>query len=135
MLSVTPRHQLVETRDLVIGDATEDIGQPCLWINAIQHKSLARNLYLEGRNGEALAVLDRALADRPDKAYYFISTRAHVLAALGRTREALDEFERALQAGGKDFVRMYQKALARHGYYHGAIDGAYGPSTRAALAA
>ncbi|MCH8168948.1 MAG: peptidoglycan-binding protein [Proteobacteria bacterium] len=27
------------------------------------------------------------------------------------------------------------EALARHGYYHGAIDGAYGPNTRAALAA
>jgi hypothetical protein len=28
MLSVTPRHQLVETRDLVIGDAAEHIGEP-----------------------------------------------------------------------------------------------------------
>jgi hypothetical protein len=26
--SVTPRHQLVQTGDLVVGDATEDIGQP-----------------------------------------------------------------------------------------------------------
>ncbi len=35
-LSVTPRHELVETRDLVIGNAAENIGQPCLRINAVQ---------------------------------------------------------------------------------------------------
>jgi len=27
-LSVTPRHELVELRDLVVGDALEDIGEP-----------------------------------------------------------------------------------------------------------
>jgi len=35
-LSVPPRHQFVQTVDLVVGDAVEDIGQPCLRINAIQ---------------------------------------------------------------------------------------------------
>ena len=36
---------------------------------------------------------------------------------------------------GADRVREYQEALAKHGYYRGAIDGAYGPNARAALAA
>jgi tetratricopeptide (TPR) repeat protein len=98
------------------------------------YNALAWELYLEGRNAEALADVDRALADRPDSAG-IIDTRAHVLAALGRRGEALAEFERAMQAGKADFVRFYQEALAGHGYYKGAIDGAYGAGTRAALAA
>ena len=36
LLSVTPRHELVEARDLVISDATEGGGEPCLRINAVQ---------------------------------------------------------------------------------------------------
>jgi len=36
MLSVAPRHELVEARDLVVRDAAESVGQPCLRINAIQ---------------------------------------------------------------------------------------------------
>ena len=95
---------------------------------------LAWDLYLEGRNAQALADVDRSLSDRPGNAAT-IDTRAHVLAALGRTREALAEFERAMRIGGAERVRKYQKALARHGYYDGAIDGAYGVGTRAALAA
>ncbi len=35
-LSVTPWHELVEARDLVISDATEGGGEPCLRINAVQ---------------------------------------------------------------------------------------------------
>ena len=30
-------------------------------------------------------------------------------------------------------VRQVQEALAREGYYHGAIDGSFGPATRNAL--
>ncbi len=33
---VAPGEQLVELRDLVIGDAAEHIGEPCLGINAVQ---------------------------------------------------------------------------------------------------
>ena len=36
MLSVTPRHELVEARDLVVRDAAENVGEPCLRINAVQ---------------------------------------------------------------------------------------------------
>ena len=35
-MSVTPRHEFVQTRDLVLGDAAENIGQPGLRINAVQ---------------------------------------------------------------------------------------------------
>ena len=40
-----------------------------------------------------------------------------------------------MQISGANRVRKYQEALAGHGYYRGAIDGAYGPNTRAALVA
>jgi peptidoglycan hydrolase-like protein with peptidoglycan-binding domain len=78
--------------------------------------------------------VDRALSLDPDDALT-IDTRAHVLTALGRQSEARAEFERAMRVGGSDRVRKYQEALAKHGYYRGAIDGLYGPVMRAALAA
>ncbi len=91
----------------------------------------AWSLYLMGRNAEALGDVDRALSlDSGD--VRAIDTRAHVLAALGRQSEALAEFERAMQAGGADWVRTYQEALAKHGYY---VEGSYGTVTRGALAA
>jgi len=36
MLSVTPRHEFVELCDLVVGDPSENIRQPCLWIDAVE---------------------------------------------------------------------------------------------------
>jgi tetratricopeptide (TPR) repeat protein len=82
----------------------------------------ARALYLVGSNTEALDDVDRSLSLRPgDPA--IIDTRAHVLAALGRRNEALSEFERVMRVGGADWVRTYQEALAKHGYYRGAIYG------------
>ena len=40
-----------------------------------------------------------------------------------------------MRVGGADWVRTYQEALAKQGYYRGAIDGANGPNTHAALVA
>ena len=103
--------------------------------NVDAYNGRAWALYLLGRNAEALGDVDRSLSLRPgDPA--IIDTRAHVLAALGRRNEALGEFERVMRVGGADWVRIYQEALAKHGYYRGAIDGrAYRPQTRAALVA
>ena len=98
------------------------------------HGLLAWDLYLKGRNTEALGNVDRSLSDRPDS-LDAIDTRAHVLAALGRRGEALAEFERVMQMGGANWVRSYQEALAKHGYYPGAIDGVYTAQTKAALVA
>ena len=100
----------------------------------IAYNALAWDLYLEGRNAEALDDVGRSLSDGPDSALA-IDTRAHVLAALGRRREARAEFERVMKMGGAAQVRAYQEALARNGYYRGAIDGTYEAWTRAALGA
>ncbi len=103
--------------------------------DAFAYNNRAWALYLVGSNTEALGDADRSLSLRPGDAPT-IDTRAHVLAALGRRGEALGEFERVMRVGGADWVRTYQEALAKHGYYRGAIDGgAYRPQTRAALVA
>ena len=91
-------------------------------------------LYLLGRNAEALVDVERALSRDP-RDIDIIDTRGHVLAALGRPGEARGAFERAMRVGRAKTVRKYQRALAAHGYYRGAIDGSYGPKTRAALVA
>lgn len=98
------------------------------------HNRLAWAQYLEGRNAEALVDVDQALLDRPGYAAA-LDTRAHVLAALGRSDEATTEFERAIEAGEAKFVRLYQEALVAHGFYHGSINGSYDAETRAALIA
>ncbi len=117
--------------------AIEDYGQALRSDpgNAAVYNNRAWALYLLGRNTEALGDVDRSLSLNPGDVRV-IDTRAHVLAALGRRPEALGEFERVMRVGGADWVRKYQEALAKHGHYRGAIDGgAYGPQTRAALAA
>ncbi|MFQ5565609.1 MAG: tetratricopeptide repeat protein [Paracoccaceae bacterium] len=101
---------------------------------APSYNNRAWALYFWGKNSRALGDADRALSLAPNIAAP-IDTRAHILAALGRRQEALAEFERAMQVGGADQVRVYQEALAEHGYYKGTVDGTFGPQVRAALAA
>jgi hypothetical protein len=57
------------------------------------------------------------------------------MAALGRRKEALAAFQRAMAVGDPNWIESYQKALKRHGYYSGGIHGEYDPATRAALVA
>ncbi len=102
--------------------------------NAKAYNGRAWSLYIMGRNTEALSDVNRSVSLNPSDVRT-IDTRAHVQAALGRHSEALGEFERAMRAGGVGWIRTYQKALVKHGYYHGRVDGSYGPVTRAALAA
>jgi tetratricopeptide (TPR) repeat protein len=102
--------------------------------HAWTHNNRAWALYLLGRNAQALDDVEQSLSLGHGDANAF-DTRAHVLAALGRTRAALASFERAMRFGRAGRVRAYQEALAKHGFYRGAVDGAYGPETRAALVA
>ena len=118
-------HRSIEAYELVL---RRDPG------NAKAYNGRAWSLYLLGRYAEALGSVERSLSLEPGNVRA-IDTYAHVLAALGRPEEALAEFERALRAGGVRVVRMYQRELAAQGYYQGALDGDYGPQTRAALVA
>ncbi len=93
---------------------------------------IAWSLYLEGYSASALPYADRALGILPAVDYIY-DTRAHIYASLGRAQEALAEFERAMEVGGADQVRVYQGALATHGYDASGPSGTYGPSMRVAL--
>ncbi len=53
MLSVTPRHEFVDARDLVVRDAAEIVGKPCLRINAVQLGGLDRRIGDGGGFGRA----------------------------------------------------------------------------------
>ncbi len=94
----------------------------------------ARALYLLERHEEALGDAERAVSLAVDNADY-LGTEGHVLAALGRRQDALAAFERAMAVADTGWVGTYQEALTGHGYYNGAIHGAYDPATRAALQA
>lgn len=94
----------------------------------------AWTLYLLGKYSAALTDTEHALSLRPSMASA-LDTRGHVLTALGRTGEALTAFEHAMDAGGRRFVRLYQRALTRHGYYEADADGVYVEGMRGALRA
>ncbi len=90
--------------------------------------------YLLGQNAEALSDVDKALSLSPNFSSA-IEARAHILAALRRPQEALTEFERAMQMEGYLWVRDFQEALKKHGYYSGPLDGTYSAATSQALSA
>lgn len=94
----------------------------------------AWTLYLLGDYARALDDTHQALSAKPTMAPA-LDTRGHVLAALGRIEEGLAAFERAMDAGGRRFIRLYQSALIRHGYYNGTADGTDREGIREALRA
>ena len=51
---VTPRQQLIQPIDLVIGDAGEDIGEPSLWVDAVQLGRFDQGVGGRGRLAAAL---------------------------------------------------------------------------------
>src|SRR5580704_13798791 len=62
---------------------------------ARSHVILGRALHALGRNDDALASFDRAIALAPDLAPAY-ANRADVLSKIGRNAEALDSYDRAL---------------------------------------
>ena len=91
-------------------------------------------LYLLGDYPQALDDTRHALSVKPNMAPA-LDTRGHVLTALGRPDEGLSAFEQAMDAGGRRFIRLYQSALIRHGYYAGKADGTDREGVREALQA
>jgi len=128
----------------LLGNAYREIGEMVTAIDsygeallldpgiASVYNNRAMALYMLGRNDEALNDANQSMVLGPGSAAV-IDTRAHVLVAMGRWREGLSEFERAIKIGGAEFVRMYQEALIRHGYYNGPVSGIFDPTTWAAL--
>jgi tetratricopeptide (TPR) repeat protein len=91
-------------------------------------------LYLLKRNEVALPDAERAVSLAPNVVYN-LGTKAHVLAALGHWTDSLAVFNQALTVADAKWIKSYQKALKRHGYYEGRVDGVSNPAISAALEA
>ena len=83
---------------------------------------------------QAMQDYNEAIRLRSDYADAY-GNRAYAQDLLGKPEEAIADWETALRLGGKDRVRRAQTYLKGKGHYKGAIDGAYGPKSRAALRA
>lgn len=102
--------------------------------NPVAYNNFSWHLVQRGDYGAALTQVNRALAldGMRDSTH---DTQAHALMGLGEVPEAEAAFERAMQLGGPEVVRQYQKALVDKGYDPGGIDGEPDAALRAALTA
>jgi len=92
----------------------------------------ARALYGLGYLREALRDSELAVSVAPDTPTY-LATHSLILAALGRSEGAFATLEQAMAIADADWIKKYQKAMSRDGYYRGPIDGHYGPATKSAM--
>ena len=94
----------------------------------------ARSLYSLGHLREALRDSELAISVAPDTPTY-LATHSLILAALGRSEGAFATLEQAMAIANADWIKKYQQAMSRDGYYRGPIDGRYGPATKSAMRA
>jgi type II secretory pathway predicted ATPase ExeA/tetratricopeptide (TPR) repeat protein len=94
----------------------------------------ARALYSLGHLREALRDSEQAISVAPDTPTY-LATHSLILAALGRSEGAFASLEQAMAIANVDWIKKYQLAMSRDGYYRGPIDGRYGPATKSAIRA
>ncbi len=94
----------------------------------------ARALYSLGHLREALRDSELAISVAPDTPSY-LATHSQILAALGRSEGAFATLEQAMAVANADWIKKYQQAMSRDGYYRGPIDGRYGPATKSAMRA
>ncbi len=83
--------------------------------------NLAWGLYLAGEHEKALPIIEEWLAAHPNPAgdefyHYQVGASAHILAASGRTDEAVQAFLRAAEIGGTEWRGMYQERLTEMGF-------------------
>jgi tetratricopeptide (TPR) repeat protein len=94
----------------------------------------AKALYTLGHLREALRDSELAVSVAPDTPTY-LATHSLILAALGRSEGAFATLEQAMVIANADWIKKYQQAMSRDGYYRGPIDGHYGPETKSAMRA
>lgn len=94
----------------------------------------ARALLSLGHLREALRDSELAISVAPDTPSY-LATHSQILAALGRGEGAFATLEKAMAVADSEWIKRYQQAMSRDGYYRGPIDGRYGPATKSAMRA
>ena len=86
-----------------------------------------------GQNMKALADYSQAIALDPDYANGY-NSRANARCKLGFVEGSIKDRLEAIRRG-RLTARGMQKRMQKHGFYKGAIDGAFGPISKAALLA
>jgi tetratricopeptide (TPR) repeat protein len=82
---------------------------------------LAWGFYRTGEHEKALPIIEDWLAAHPEptghEQYHFhVGTLAHILAALGRTEEAVQAFSRAVEIVGPEGPAYYSQGLTAAGF-------------------
>ena len=85
-----------------------------------------------GQHQRAIADYDQALRLDPGNADAY-HNRGVAYEDLGQLDQAVRDWERAIDIQGTSRIRWWQEWTRKKGHYRGAIDGIYGPGTRAAL--
>ena len=93
------------------------------------YNNTALALYRMGALAIALNDIEVALSGDP-KNWAMLDTKAHILAALGRTDEAADTFFAVVELVGEEASGLYREALSGKGYD---LDGASDGALRAAI--
>jgi tetratricopeptide (TPR) repeat protein len=96
--------------------------------------NLAWGLYEAGQHEAALPIIEQGLAGQTEPHPDHIDTAAHVLAALGRTEEAVAEFLRAVEVGGPGQRDWYAEHLTALGHNPGTTDAEFEAALRACVA-
>ena len=118
-------------------DLAEQNHQAAIRVNPTNSSSYNNySWHLAGRGDYegALVQVNRALALNAERQSVY-DTQAHAFMGLGEVAEAEAAFTRAMELGGVETVRQYQRALSKKGYDPGHSDGEADAAMRAGLQA
>ena len=102
--------------------------------NPSAYNTYSWHLVSRGDYEGALTQVNRSLAVDDQRESSF-DTQGHALMGLGQATQAEAAFNRAMELGGAEVVRLYQKALSDKGYDPGGRDGEVDARMRAGLEA
>lgn len=115
-----------ETGEAAIAEDEPDLANDMAWL-----------LYATGEHDRALSIIEPWIEAHPDLTADHVweaNTYAHVLAALGRTEEAIAAFLRAAELGGPEKRASYEANLQRFGFDPGEDDASFEAALRACVA-
>jgi tetratricopeptide (TPR) repeat protein len=85
-----------------------------------------------GKAATGLPDVEKSLELSPTSPHT-LDTRAHIRQALGDTKAALRDYDRAMWYGGARMIKLYQCGLTEARLYTGEIDGTWRPEVTQAL--
>ncbi len=102
-------------------------------VNAYAYRSRGRAYANKGMHTKAIRDFDRAIELEPDDATAYYNRGASAC-HVARPKQAISDYTRAASLQSSK-AKELQEFLKSYGYYRGAIDGVFGPASKAALRA